>query len=159
MGKNAELNLSGLDHLEKKLKNLSKKEVEWGYPDGAGMHSQAKLPYATVAAMQEWGTKKIPSRPALRETVQDLKTAKYEFTKELAPYYKVFLEQKTQTDTLLVNASGHHLVGRYQNKMMFWYVDGSKNNRNAPLTYFFKGHAMPYVDSGELIRNATFIVK
>lgn len=158
------LDMSGLKALEKKLKDLERNQVEFGYPEGSGQHSDAKMPYAELATILEWGARNengytIPPRPAFRQTIQDLKTSHSEFESEVRPYFKAFLENKSQGPMPLVKASAGHVTGRYQYTMEFWYIEGNKNNRNAPLTTALKGHNMPYVDTGELIRNANYRIK
>ena len=156
------LDLSGIKKLESKLNKLKTKEVDFGYFQSTGTHSTAKMPYASLAWILEEGTRSneggyaIPPRPALKDLASKLRTSHTEFETEMTPFYKTFLENESQSEISLVRNAAEHLKGRYQYNMEFWYIEGSKNTRNAPLTLALKGHNRPYEDTGELIANADY---
>jgi hypothetical protein len=65
-----DLDLSGLDKLEKEMEWLEERTIEYGFLDPARIHPKAKVPVATVAYWNNYGTKsaggskwKIPPRP------------------------------------------------------------------------------------------------
>ena len=154
------LDTSGIKKLKSKLRSLSNKKVDWGYPEGAGEYSTADMPYAELASMLEWGVRgRIPPRPALRESIEDLQVNRKDFENNIEPYIKDFLISETGSADKVANKSGEYLKESYQHKMEFWYIEGSQNKHNAPLTKALKGHDRPYIDTGELIKNATFNVK
>ncbi len=156
------LDLSGLKSLHKKLSTLESKEVEWGFLEGN--HSTAKMPYAELASMLEWGTRGasgyvIPPRPAFTDLTSKLRTSHIRYESVVKHHFANFLENPNESPYKIWNISGEHLKGRYQESMEFWVINGSQNTSNAPFTVEMKGFDQPYVDTGELIQNVQYKIK
>lgn len=153
------LDMSGLKSVKKKLRNLEKDEVEWGFLGGT--HSQANLPYAYIAMLLEFGGKSsdgytVPPRPAFRESVQNLRLSNG-FENYVTRSLSKYLDNGSSVSTEpFLEACGQYLKESYRSSMANWHTEGSQNRSNAPWTIKEKGFDQPYVESGELLQNVEF---
>ncbi|MBG23656.1 MAG: hypothetical protein CMF22_10060 [Idiomarinaceae bacterium] len=149
----AVLDLSGLRDLEKDLTKLESKHVEWGFLSGE--HSTAEMSYAELAWMLEDGTDKIPPRPAFRDMIAGLITSHKAFEYEIKDEMQRLVYGMGNPYNVH-KASGEYLKALYTDTMVSWFSDGSMNRQNSKVTKAIKGHAMPYVWTGELVQNVEY---
>ena len=134
----AKITQRGGKKLDAYLKNAGKggvQEVLVGvrgrYPDGTHI--------AEVAAIQEFGTQDIPSRPALRSAIEDADD-------ELRQVMRQGLDpRKMIVDTELAQRMGNQLRQEIRRKIENW-----TQPPNAPGTVEQKGKNDPLVDTGRL---------
>lgn len=158
---NGKLDLSGLHKLRKDLKEVTSKEVDWGFPDESDMHSEAKVSLGRLAIWQEEGThwrgrRHIPPRPAFQESLLRLDAG--DLRKALSEDVRKFLLNR-QTPKAFLDNTGETLVESYRGSMISWHRDGSKHNDNAASTIKRKGFNQPYLETGELVRGVKFKIK
>lgn len=155
-----ELEMQGLQDLEKRLKALNGKEIECGFLGGE--HSQANMPYAALADMLEFGTRAnnhgyaIPPRPAFTALINSLQASHLAYELEVDKHYRDFVEGTTTTPHKIISTSGEHITGRHKETMYNWFSSGTQNTTNAQMTIDFKGHGMPFIDTGELIESVSY---
>lgn len=153
------LDMSGLKEIKKKLGNLERDKVEWGFLGGT--HSQANIPYASIAWELEFGGKSsdgyiIPPRPAFRESIQELRLSNG-FKDYVRVSFSKYLHGPSSTSPKhFLEDCGEYLKESYRSSMANWHTEGSQNRSNAPWTIKEKGFDQPYVESGELLQNVKF---
>lgn len=154
-----QLDKSGLEAIKKKLKRLESQEVEWGFLGGT--HSQAKMPYAQLAMILEFGGKSsdgytIPPRPAFRESVQELRHSRGFRDYVMRSLEKYLTNSPNASAKPFLQACGEYLEQSYRSSMINWHMNGSQYQSNAAWTIAEKGFDQPYVESGELVQNVEY---
>ncbi len=156
--KKTRVDYSGLVDLEKKLKTLESSSVDFGYVN-SGIHSGAGIPYASLAALLEWGNDKIPARPAFRDTIERLKAQRKGFEFFVGPVLGQYITSNTSSPKRVYDEAGSYLSDIYKTTMEDWFIHGSKNRRNAQLTIELKGFNKPYVETGELVNHVDYRIR
>lgn len=127
--------MSTIQQLNKKLKELSQLKIEVGvfegakYPDGKSV--------AKVAKDNEFGTSKIPARPAFRNAI----------FKNRGKWNKILIEQlKSDKDAdKSLQTVGVFMVGDIQQE-----ITNTTTPPNAPMTIKKKKSSHPLIDTGFL---------
>lgn len=107
--------ISGLRQLKKKLEQLNRTELDWGFfeEDRYGPEND-NLPVATVAQIHETGSDFIPRRPFFTEALRKIKTVQIEnFVKASIGVGSI------QTEHLL-NMLGERLVDGVKEEIETW---------------------------------------
>lgn len=156
--KKTRIDFSGLEDLEKKLKTLESSSVDFGYVN-SGIHSKAGIPYASLAALLEWGNDKIPPRPAFRDSIERLKVKHKGFEYFVGPELGRYMMTRTTSPKRVYDETGKYLVDIYRTSMEDWFINGSMNRKNAQLTIELKGFNKPYVETGELVNHVDYRIR
>lgn len=109
--------------------------------EGSSTVAGSDLTLATIAAINEFGTDKIPSRPFLRSTVD---TNRDEYAEDIADAFKAVLDGKAPLEAGL-NKLGLKAVRDVQRT-----IKSNDFARNAPSTIAAKGSTSPLIDTGRL---------
>lgn len=144
---------SGLERLVKRLENLEKKQIKWGFFNRRYSSDNDNLFVAQVALWQEQGTQKagggqhIPPRPffntnVLRVTQQSDPDGAKTYRLLDDAVRTVF---ESRMDTKKLDAVGEHLQQSLRNEIDTWL-----HPKNADYTIFLKGRDDPLVDSGTM---------
>ncbi len=154
-----QLDLSGLKKLRSRLKEASRGEIQWGYPEASDMHSDGM----SQGKLAEWlndgvrdgsGGWRIPPRPALMQSALTVKGA---IEKDLRRDATKFFEGSTTVKQFKQDV-GSYLVEDFQDTMRNWVSVGSEAPDNAASTIRKKGFNSPFTETGEHIQAATFIL-
>lgn len=141
--------LKGGDKLAAALKKIAKnisdaRQVGVGFLEGS-TYPDGK-PTATVAAMQEWGTQNIPSRPFFRDMIRQ---NSYRWAPNVATALKIKDYDATQALTLM----GVEIKEELQ--------DSIRSGSYAPLaqsTIAKKGFSQPLIDTSHMINSVDYRV-
>lgn len=157
MRTHAVLDTSGIKKLEKDLAKLKSSSVDFGYPTAA-VHEPSGLTYGHLASILEWGIRgKIPARPALRQTTEELQTSPTAFESVVKGHFARFLtSNSTRFVEPLNRAAGEYLSDYYADLMDDWRTRGDSARNNAPMTIGLKGFNKPFEETGELIANVDY---
>lgn len=150
----AELDLSGLDELEKEMDWLEERTIEYGFLDAARVHPNADVPVATVANWNNSGVKsldaskwKIPPRPFFDVAtlyVEDLVNTK--FSKRIG---QSFLEGKASYTKAL------DFIGKESADQVQFAIDEGDFKSLAKSTVRLKGSDVILIESGFMYDSVT----
>lgn len=129
-----------------KSKNLS---VNVGFFADA-TYSKNSMPVAAVAALNEFGTSKIPERPFLRNANATIKTNLKAFL--LKHMVKV-------AGAMTVTSATLELLGIYHQGLIQKAIDDMTDPPNAPSTIRQKKSAHPLFDTGHMKQSVTYKVE
>lgn len=136
----------GWDRIQKELAEAKDAYVYVGIPDSAGKHEDG-TDLVDIAAANEFGTQRIPSRPFIRGAFQENQRELYRFSERL---WNLILQGKMTTHRAL------GLMGeRHQNEIRD-YMTALRQPPNAPSTVERKGSSNPLIDEGILRRAITW---
>lgn len=138
--------------LVKRLDKLNSMEVEVGFfeEDRYGPEN-ANLPVATVAAMNEFGTKHNPQRPFMSDTFSDGMNQLF-MAREMKSIYLDVIKGGTATQRLLIN------LGKLSAELMQVSIQQyAAQGGNSPQTIKKKnGRDTPLIDTGKMIESVRF---
>jgi hypothetical protein len=143
---------SKIPALIKRLDKLNGMEVEVGFfeEDRYGPEN-ANLPVATVAAMNEFGTKHNPTRPFMSDTFSDGMNQLF-MAREMKRIYLDVIKGGTAAQRLLISL-GKLTVELMQVSIQQYAAQGG----NSPSTIKKKnGRDTPLIDSGKMIESVRF---
>lgn len=127
-------------------KSAKSRDVEVGF------FETAKYPTgqfaATVAAWNEFGTKRIPERPFFRRALEAAKSD-----------VRTVLRENIDSETMTIDAQASGLVGEVVKGHIQTSITALKSPPNAPRTVAQKGSSNPLIDTGFMRAAATYIVK
>lgn len=135
--------------LEKLTKEMSDKCVEIGFNEQSGSYENG-ITMAQVAAWNEFGTERSPSRPFMRQTIKDYQDDIMKFTTESL---RSAAESHGDVKTVL-NQVGSYTKGKMQKEIR----DGEWTP-NAPSTIARKGSDKPLIDTGQMRQRIVYVVK
>ena len=141
---------NSLGKMKANVKKIDKQNVKVGYFPEQGLHNSG-LPYATLMAIQEFGTDTVPSRPIFQITASTRPPQREPKVKEAVKEWSKLLTTKDNSKDLL------DTIGKnYQGALVGLFGDSSVLSPNADTTIRLKGRDEPLVDSGELRDNLTY---
>lgn len=146
----AAITLTGGDKLARRLKEIAKnisdaKQLGVGFMAGS-TYPNTSMPTATVAAIQEWGSARIPSRPFFRDMIRD---NSYRWGPNVATALRINDYDATQALTLM----GVEIKEELQ--------DSIRSGNFAPLaesTIARKGFDKPLIDTSHMINSVDYRV-
>lgn len=131
------------------MKALDDKEVAVGFNEQSGVEKDGTST-VDVAAWNEYGTKKIPSRPFLRQTVEDQGD---KIQRIGAGAVAAALDQGGGSEAVL-NQLGVSMKGAIQRQI----VKGDFVP-NAPSTVAAKGSSKPLIDTGHMRQSIVYVIR
>lgn len=134
--------------LKKALKELANLEVRVGFQQGKATDENG-VDMCDVAAWNELGTVRNPSRPFLRKSVD-----------ENEEKINVFLEEQVQT--LLTGACAKQIlkeIGIFQKDLIQEKITDGEFEANAPYTIHKKGSNKPLIDTGRMRQSVNYVIK
>lgn len=139
-------NSKGLEKLMEHFRKITNTEVDVGYFEDSGTHSESNIPYAALMRIHEDGLGDFPARPAIREGAK-----KIERNLDKGTLAIVMNNTITQVGRLPENSKilGEAVAGQ----MRSIFGDVGLLAPNAPTTIYRKGKDEPLVDTGELRDN------
>lgn len=155
------VDLSGMQVFRSKLKALDGLKVDVGvlwnegtqrYTTDSGMPGPT---VASVAAFQEFGTRTIPARPAMRRTAMDAG----EIAAKMTEAIKVVMATpnlSTKREAAAILAPAAQGVARLMRRM--YVTSRSWAIKNAPMTIRLKGFDYPLYETGKLRDSITYRV-
>lgn len=139
-----------LDRIRSNIKSLDGENTQVGYFSEQGDHPSG-LSFATLMAIQEFGTDKIPKRPVFQIVGFKKDPARDPEVKSAIRSWSKALAKKDNSKMLLDR------VGKtYQEALVSLFGDSSALQSNASPTISLKGRDEPLVDSGELRDNLSY---
>lgn len=140
----------GWKKFTREMKVLDRSFVKVGVlSDAGGYAAGAKVNIASVAAFNEFGTSRIPSRPFMKQAFDENRTEINSF-KDRA--FGAVIDKKSDTKTAL-NMIGVFFKGKVQQQI----AKGSFAP-NKPSTVAQKGSSKPLIDTGRLRQSINFEV-
>lgn len=139
----------GFKKLEKQLNKLRKMNVKAGILSDAGSHESGKT-LAEIAAYNEFGTDRIPERPAHRDTFEKTRP---KFKTNLAKSVDMVIEGKATPEQVL-NRIGAWYVGQLKKGVIAW-----DDPPNAPSTIRQKGSDNPLIDTGRTVNSINYEIE
>ena len=139
----------GFNRIMRDLQKLDGMEVVAGMLKDSGKASNGAS-YVDIATWNEYGTRRIPSRPIIRISAA---TNKQAWTKIAQQCINDVIDGDSPTEAAQV--VGHRMVEDIRKV----FGDTSKLKANAPSTLKKKGRNEPLVDSGEMRRRVNFRVE
>lgn len=148
---------SNLPILEKQLKQIAKSEVYVGIPESNNDRPGEEIGNASLLFVHTNGSplQSIPARPVLEPAVSQPRT-KALIAKQLGAAAKAILEKDPESARDDLDKAGQIA----ENAAKSWFVSPDNGwAPNAPSTIAAKGSDRPLIDTGELRRAITHIVK
>lgn len=139
----------GFNRVMRNLQKLDGMEVVAGMLRNSGK-AENGASYVDIATWNEYGTRRIPSRPFVRISAD---TNKQAWTKMAQQCINGVIDGDSPTEAAQV--IGHRMVEDIRKV----FGDTSKLKANAPSTIAKKGRNEPLVDSGEMRRRVNFRVE
>ncbi|TBM05648.1 hypothetical protein EYY87_08600 [Hafnia paralvei] len=134
------------DNLKQELKATGSKEVVTGIQKGEVNDGVLVADYAT---WNEFGTRKIPSRPFMRTYFDNSVSRLEKFS--VNGITQVLLGKATFMQFL--NAAGVEMVNGVKKS-----ITNGEWDPNAPLTVSLKGSSKPLIDKGVMLNSVTFAI-
>ena len=139
----------GFNRIVRDLQKLDGMEVVAGMLKDSGKASNGAS-YVDIATWNEYGTRRIPSRPFIRISAD---TNRQAWAKMAQQCVNDVIDGNSPTEAARV--IGHRMVEDIRKV----FGDTSKLKANAPSTIKKKGRNEPLVDSGEMRRRVNFRVE
>jgi hypothetical protein len=134
--------------LKAALKELDKLEVAVGFQAGSGADENG-TDICDIAAWNELGTSRIPSRPFMRQSIDDHAGEINEFMQGM----KDEIISGASAETVL------NTVGVFQKDMIQQEITNGSFAPNAPATIAKKGSSHPLIDTGRMRQSVNYIVR
>ena len=132
---------------QQELKELIKLEVAVGYQQGEA--SQDGVDMVDIALFNELGTVHIPSRPFIRDSLNNNKDKISQFMQRTA---KDIVNGKSAEDVL-------KKIGTFQKGLIQREITNGDFVPNSPATIRKKGSSTPLVDTGRMRQSVNFVVR
>lgn len=136
-----------LQTLHKNINKLNNRHIKVGWLK-AKKHKGSKMYLAELAYMQEYGTKKIPARPYVRQTMKDWGNI-------------LRVDSSNVFENLITGRNFESEIDKigYKSKIAFHNSVMKQNMRKlAAWTVSKKGHAFQWDDTGQLLHNFDYQV-
>ena len=134
--------------LKAMLKELDKLEVAVGYQAGSGADENG-VDLCDIAAWNELGTSHMPSRPFMRQSIDNH-----------AGEINAFMQG--MKDEIISGGSAESIlnkVGIFQKDMVQQEITNGSFAPNAPSTIAKKGSSHPLIDTGRMRQSVNYIVR
>ena len=134
--------------LKAALKELDKLEVAVGYQAGSGSDENG-VDICDIAAWNELGTSRMPSRPFMRQSIDN-------HTGEINAFLQGMegeLAGGADAQTIL------NEVGVFQKDMIQQEITNGSFTPNAPATIARKGSSHPLIDTGRMRQSVNYIIR
>lgn len=132
----------------RELDKLGKMDVQIGFQHGASREENG-ADVCDVAAFNELGTETIPSRPFLRDSVDDNED---EIVKFLQSKVVDIIHGKTAEQVLKE-------IGVFQKDMVQTTIEDGYFEPNSEATIRRKGSSHPLIDTGTMKNSVNFVIK
>ena len=139
----------GWKQIRKNYNKMNGRTIKAGVLEGAGNYAKGQS-LANVATWNEYGTRRIPSRPFIAIATDEHKGWQSEVKSQM---FVVMSPQGNVRDSL--GEIGKQMKTDIRNVM----GDKGKLTENAPATIARKGHDLPLIDTGKLRDAIDFEVK
>lgn len=133
---------------ENMLKDLSKLEVRVGFQAGQAAEDNG-ADVCAVAAWNELGTEHMPSRPFMRQSVDNHESEIDAFIQSLKSY--MFSGNATAEEIL-------RRIGVFQKGLIQEEIRNGSFAPNAPSTIKKKGSSHPLIDTGTMRQSVNFVI-
>lgn len=152
---------SNLNALKKSIELLGKSRVYVGIPaenasrDNGNDINNAELLYIQTHGSPLWH---VPPRPVIEPAIN---YNKKEIAKRLITAYGKAMENIYAGDSMQTAMQHLEVVGMYaQNIVRAWFTNPNNGwEPNSPLTVSKKGSSNPLIDTGEMRKSITYVVK
>lgn len=135
------------------IKQLENLEVDVGFNENSGSYpaeeGEESITIADVAAWNEFGTERAPSRPFMRQTIKDNKK---KITNHANKALKAALNGGGTQE--LLNSIGSYTKGQMQKE-----IRNGDWEPNAPSTIAKKGSSKPLIDTGRMRKSIVYVIK
>lgn len=139
--------------IKRLIKQLEKFEVDVGFNENSGSYpaeeGEESITVADVAAWNEFGTERAPSRPFMRQTIKDNKT---KITNHANKALKAAINGGGAQE--LLNSIGSFTKGQMQKE-----IRNGDWEPNAPSTIARKGSSKPLIDTGRMRQSIVYVIK
>ena len=139
--------------LKRLIKELENFKVDVGFNENSGSYpaeeGDESITLANVAAWNEFGTERSPSRPFMRQTVKDYKN---QITKHANKAVKAAIHGGGAEEAL--NSIGSFTKGKMQQE-----IRNGEWEPNSPYTIAMKGSDKPLIDTGRMRQSIVYVVK
>lgn len=132
---------------QQELEELAKLEVAVGYQQGEA--SQDGVDMVDIALFNELGTVHIPSRPFIRDSLNNNKDKISQFMQSAA---KGIVNGKSAEEVL-------KKIGTFQKGLIQKEITNGDFVPNSPATIRKKGSSTPLVDTGRMRQSVNFVVR
>lgn len=132
---------------QKELEELAKLEVAVGYQQGQA--SEDGVDMVDIALFNELGTVHSPSRPFLRDSLNNNKDKISQFMQSAA---KGIANGKSAEDVL-------KKIGTFQKGLIQKEITSGNFVPNSPATIKKKGSSTPLIDTGKMRQSVNFVVR
>lgn len=137
------------EEVEQALNEISELEVGIGFNEKSGSYDDGTS-VTMVAAWNEMGTENAPSRPFMRQTVENNED-------EIKRYARVYLQDAIKGYTSAKKAL--ELIGYQVAHLMRQEIENGNFEPNAPSTIAKKGSSKPLIDTYKMYSNIIYEVK
>ena len=141
-------NFAGLAAVKERLRALAASNVKVGWPKGPLRPDG--LSVAQVAAWNEFGTERIPERPALRTGIQRAQPGALALNRRTA---------KAVIDGRMAAAQALGLLGEFAAGEVKKAIIAGPWVPNAPSTIKRKGSSKPLIDTSQELQSVTYVVE
>lgn len=135
------------------MKNLENFKVGVGFNENSGSYpaeeGDESITLADVAAWNEFGTERSPSRPFMRQTVKDYQS---QITKHANKAVKAAIHGGGAEEAL--NSIGSFTKGKMQQE-----IRNGEWEPNSPYTIARKGSDKPLIDTGRMRQSIVYVIK
>lgn len=137
----------GFEKLKEEIKLLNRKVVKVGFDEKSGVHERSGKQYRYVAAVNEFGTDNIPSRPFMRRTADIASEADDSLAEEINAF-----NRNPNHKSFLMNH------GSMVRSLMGRQIESTEWVDNAPYTIQKKGFNSPLRETYEMESRIALIV-
>ena len=139
--------------LKRLIKDLERFKIEVGFNENSGKYAAneegEEITVADVVAWNEFGSERSPSRPFMRQTVEDYKG---QITKHANKAVKAAIHGGGAEEAL--NSIGAFTKGKMQLE-----IRNGDWVPNAPYTIAKKGSDKPLIDTGRMRQSIVYVIK
>jgi len=146
---------AGIDQIKKDFAKLIHMDVLVGVPEADSKREKGSVNNAQLMYIQTNGSpvQKIPARPIIEPAI---KANKDKITNELKKAATMALNNDISGAKRQLNKAG--MLG--QNVARGWFTDPQNNwTPNSPVTIAKKGSEQPLIDTGQLRKSITYVVR
>lgn len=132
----------------KQLEQLEKLGLFVGFQDGSGSYADG-ISVAQVAAWNELGNSRVPSRPFLRQSFENHEP-------------EIGRACEAQAKTLLTGGTAqtvYDALGVYMKGMVQKEIVSGGFVPNAPYTIRMKGSSTPLIDTGQMRQSVNYVIR
>lgn len=124
--------------------------VHLGRNPGVRARKRKAIPAATVFAWNEFGTKRMPERPAFRNTIARMRGANG---------VRAQVKKLLDTHSVTMPPNGYEALGAWAQGELQTEIVNLRYPPNSPVTVKMKGSSNPLIDTGFMRLSVTWRVK